>query len=243
MQDLDAVASKYHQPPSSEIENNLIMNWYPRRVIARTGPVDNFLELGIGHGYTLEHFQDIAKHHTVIEGSSQVISHFRNKNPWYRGTIVEGYFETCNLDERFDVIMMGFVLEHVDDPVAVMARYRSFLAPGGRLFVTVPNAKSLNRRLGFEMGMIEDIYALNATDHLLGHKRNYCRDRFAADALKSGYKVSYEEGIYLKPLPLSVLKTLDNLDGNLDAMLKVGIDFPDLCVALLAELSPIQVEF
>lgn len=242
MQNLDAVASKYLQPIGREIENSLITNWYPRRVIARTGRVDNLLELGIGHGYALQHFHDIAQHHTVIEGSPQVISYFKKTNAWYSGKIIEGYFETCILNERFDVIMMGFVLEHVDDPVAIMTRYRSFLAPGGRLFVTIPNAKSLNRRLGLEMGMIDDIYDLNATDLLLGHKRNYCRNRFAEDALKSGYKVIYEEGIYLKPLPLSVLQSLDNLQGNLDAMLKVGIEFPDLCVALLAELSPLEFE-
>jgi len=55
--------------------------------------------------------------------------------------------------------------------------------------------------------------------------------------MRAGYRITYEEGIYLKPLPLSVLKTLDDFDGNLQAMLKVGIDFPDLCVGLLMELE------
>jgi hypothetical protein len=50
--------------------------------------------------------------------------------------------------------------------------------------------------------------------------------------------VVHEEGIYLKPLPIGVLKTLPDFRANLQAMLKVGIDFPDLCVGLLMEVTP-----
>ncbi|MDC0343523.1 class I SAM-dependent methyltransferase [bacterium] len=238
MQNLDDVASKYLQAPDVEIENDLIMQWYPQRVAARTGPVKRCLELGLGHGYTVRPFQDLAEEHVVIEGSGLVIEHFRKSNPWYHGKIIEGYFETCDPEGQFDLIVMGFVLEHVDDPVSIMDRYRQYLAPGGRLFVAVPNAKSLNRRLGLEMGLISDIYALNATDHQLGHQKNYCLETLTADAEAAGYQVVHEEGVYLKPLPLGVLKTMDDLDANLDAMLKVGVDYPDLCVAILVELMP-----
>lgn len=30
---------------------------------------------------------------------------------------------------------------------------------------------------------------------------------------------------------------MDDFDANLQAMLRVGVDFPDLCVALLMELE------
>ena len=130
---------------------------------------------------------------------------------------------------------MGFVLEHVDDPVAILRRYAGFLTPGGRIVIAVPNAKSMNRRLGLAMGMIDDIYALNETDHILGHQRNFCRDTLRGAVESAGLKITDEEGIYLKPLPLGVLKTLDDMDANLRAMCEVGVDFPDLCVALLVE--------
>lgn len=240
MQNLDELATKYFQPPTIEIENDLIMKWYPGRISARTGHVPRCLELGLGHGYTIHRFEDICDEHVVIEGAPSVISHFRANNPGYRGTIVEGFFETCMPEGKFDLIVMGFVLEHVDDPVMILSRYRSFLAPGGRLFVAVPNAKSLNRRLGVEMGMIPDIYALNETDLTLGHQRNYCLQTLSADARQAGYDVTLSEGIYLKPLPLSVLKMLPDMEANLQAMLKVGVDFPELCVALLVELTPIS---
>jgi len=42
--------------------------------------------------------------------------------------------------ERFDLVVMSHVLEHISDPVAYLARLRSeILAPGGALVVEVPN--------------------------------------------------------------------------------------------------------
>ena len=239
MQNLDDVASKYLQPPSVEIENDLIMNWYPKRVADRFGHVKRVLELGLGHGYTVPYFAKMCDEHHLVEGSGKVIAHFQKGNPWYDGTLHEGYFETFEPECTFDLIVMGFVLEHVADPVAILERYRGFLSPNGRIIVAVPNAKSLNRRLGQAMGMIDDIYSLNETDHLLGHQRNYCIQTLQADIEKAGLSVDHQEGIYLKPLPLGVLKSLDDMDANLQAMLEVGVEFPDLCVALLVEAQAV----
>ncbi|WP_299949775.1 class I SAM-dependent methyltransferase [uncultured Ruegeria sp.] len=237
MENLDDVASKYLQPPSVEIENDLIMRWYPERIFERAGHVKRLLELGLGHGYTVPLFSKMCDQHVVVEGSQKVIDNFQAKNLWYTGSLEAGYFETYAPTDPFDLIVMGFVLEHVDDPVSILSRYKKFLAPNGRIWIAVPNAKSLNRRLGLEMGMIEDIYDLNETDLMLGHQRNFCRDTLRSAIKAAGYKVTHEEGLYLKPLPLGVLKTLDNFEENMQAMMAVGVDFPDLCVGLLVEVS------
>lgn len=237
MENLDEVASKYLQPPSVEIENDLILNWYPRRVIRRVGRVRRLLELGLGHGHTIPYFHEISDQHVVVEGSQKVIDHFLSNNSWYDGSLEVGLFETYQPSDLFDLIVMGFVLEHVDDPAEILNRYKAFLAPGGRIWIGVPNAKSLNRRLGLAMGMIDSIYDLNETDHKLGHKRNFCLNSLRELIVASGGAVMHEEGLYLKPLPLSVLQTLDNFDENMQAMMTVGVDFPELCVGLLVEVS------
>lgn len=235
--DLDAVSSEYRPNAATEIENNLILNWYPKRIIARFGHTKSLLELGLGHGFTAKIFAKACDQYVVIDGSSAVIDQFRQTTPVFAGQIVEGYFEDYLPEQTFDVIVMGFILEHVDDPDLILTRYRSFLAPGGKIYVAVPNAKSLNRRLGLELGLIDDIYSLNANDIALGHQRQYCRDTLTDAVKRAGYKITHEEGIYLKPLPLGALKTLPDFNANLQAMLKVGIDFPDLCVGLLMELE------
>jgi hypothetical protein len=214
-ENLDAVTSEYLPNAATAIENDLILNWYPERIIRRfgsVGSVGSILELGIGHGYTPGLFNAACDRHVIIEGSQLVIDLFKEKSPDFAGEVVFSYFENFDTDKRF-------------------------LKPGGRIFVAVPNAKSMNRRLGVELGKIDDIYSLNANDHALGHKRQYCRDTLKQEMQSHGYAVSLEEGIYLKPLPLAVLKTLPDFQENLDAMLRVGIDFPDLCVALLMEAT------
>ncbi|GAB2747909.1 class I SAM-dependent methyltransferase [Melaminivora jejuensis] len=236
--DLNAEASEYRPHASTELENDLMLRWYPKRIIRRAGKVDRLLELGLGHGFSAETFNGICREHVIIDGASVVIRRFLDKHPDFQGSIVEEYFEDYTPDAAFDVIVMGFVLEHVDDPDVILRRYQKYLARNGRIYVAVPNAKSMNRRLGLELGLIEDIYDLNQNDLALGHKRQYCRESLRAAIERAGYSVTYEEGIYLKPLPLSVLKTLPDMQENLEAMLKVGVEFPDLCVALLMEIVP-----
>ena len=79
---------------------------------------------------------------------------------------------------------------------------------------------------------------MNENDLLLGHKRQYCLETLRKDLSESGYSISHEEGIYLKPLPLDTLRTLSDFKGNLEAMCEVGIEFPELCVGILLEASP-----
>lgn len=45
------------------------------------------------------------------------------------------------LDEQFDVILCYDVLEHLVDPYSVLAKLRELAAPGGRIHVSVPNAR------------------------------------------------------------------------------------------------------
>lgn len=238
MNDLNKVASKYHPNAANEIENDLILNWYPKRIISRFKFADSLLELGLGHGFTAKHFVKATNDYVIVDGASDVINQFKSQNPNFSGELVLDYFETFTPKNTFDVIIMGFVLEHVDDPVLILKRYRKFLKPGGRLYVTVPNGKSMNRRMGLALGLIDDIYSLNENDLLLGHKRQYCLETLRKDLSESGYKISHEEGIYLKPLPLDTLRTLSDFKGNLEAMCEVGINFPDLCVGLLMEALP-----
>ena len=237
MNKLDKVSSEYKPGSATEIENNLILNWYPKRILERLGgeSMGSLLELGIGHGYTTALFNEYFERHVVIDGSPVVIEQFRSNYSFDTLEIVESYFEDFDSDEVFDVVLMGFILEHVDDPDAILARYRRFLKPGGRLFIAVPNAKSLNRRFGLAMGKIDDIYSLNENDLALGHQRNYCLDTLKAAIDGAGFDCVWEEGIYLKPLPLGYMQSMPEFDENLQAMLDVGVDFPELCVGLLVE--------
>lgn len=50
------------------------------------------------------------------------------------------------LDVSFDIIVLSHVLEHVLDPNATLDRMRNAMAPNGKLFITLPNCDSWERR-------------------------------------------------------------------------------------------------
>ena len=50
--------------------------------------------------------------------------------------------EVLPADRRFDVVYLGQMIEHVEDPVVVLQRLRTLLAPGGVLVVSTPNLDS-----------------------------------------------------------------------------------------------------
>lgn len=58
-----------------------------------------------------------------------------------------GRIEAFETDRRYDLILLLNLIEHVEDPVAVLAKVRGLLAPGGQVLVKTPNHDSLDARL------------------------------------------------------------------------------------------------
>jgi SAM-dependent methyltransferase len=55
----------------------------------------------------------------------------------------------------FDVVVCADVLEHLEDPAAVLARVRKWLSPGGLLLVSLPNVANVAVRLSLLAGRFE----------------------------------------------------------------------------------------
>jgi len=234
---LDKHLAAYQGDNLYDFDNEILLSWYPQRVLHHTDAACSLLELGLGHGYTTNIFSRRFERHVVLEGSPAVIANFRNKHLDCTAQIIETWFETFSTEERFDVIVMGFILEHVDDPLLILRRFRQFLAPGGRMFLAVPNAEVLNRRLGQLAGLLDDVTTLSENDHLLGHQRYYSVATLSADVTQAGCVVDRLEGIYLKPFTSSQIVSLQLDRSLIDALCTVGIDYPELSCGLFAEIS------
>ena len=68
----------------------------------------------------------------------------------------------------FDNIVLGHVLEHVERPVEILSRVKSWLSANGRVFALVPNARSLHRQMGVVMGLLDSEHSLNAVICITG---------------------------------------------------------------------------
>lgn len=234
---LDNHVQAYQGLSIYDFDNAIQLKWYPERIVQFSKGVSSLLELGLGHGITASVFEQHFKRHVVIDASPAVIQNFRQRFPDSKVEIAESYFETFETPERFDVIVFGYILEHVDDPIRILKHFRSCLAPGGRMFVTVPNAEVLNRRLGHLAGLLPDMQQLSEHDLLLGHKRYYTVESLRKDILQAGYAIKRMEGIYLKPLTTSQMLSLNLDDKIINALCLAAIDYPELSCGILAELA------
>lgn len=232
---LDDYAVAYGDDSDYAFDNDIMLNWYPRRIIELSNRKSKVLELGIGHGYTCNHFAESFSQYLVIDGSEAVIARFKQQYPDSKACVTQSYFESYETNQIFDVIVMGFVLEHVDDPGQVLDYYKQFIAPNGRCFVTVPNSESLHRRFGHEAGLLPDMSTIGPGDQAFGHQRLYTVASMTRLLQSCGYQVIRTEGIFLKPLTTSQLRSLELSKEILDGMCEVGVAYPELSAGIFFE--------
>ncbi len=234
---LDDHVRAYEGDLQYDFDNQILLNWYPQRILGFTDKSSSLLELGLGHGYTTSFFSEHFSKHLVLEGSNAVIDNFRKKFPKCTSEIKQVFFEEFSGDEKFDVIVMGFILEHVDSPGEILTHFKKFLNKGGKIFVAVPNAEVLNRRIGHLAGMLQDMQALSENDFMLGHKRYYTVKSLTHDINLAGFEIERLEGIYLKPFTTQQIISLNFDKSVINALCKVGIGYPELSCGILAQIK------
>lgn len=224
-------------------ENMAMLSAYARHLINYAATLSDvkILGLGIGHrmvSQTVFALLGNVSKFTIVEGSDEIIETYKAQTqvPTYVN-IVNDYFENFDTTERYDILEMGFVLEHVDDPELIVTRFKKFLKPNGRIFMAVPNALGLHRRIGHAAGLLNAPYALSAEDLMLGHKRYYDYTSFTKLALHCGLRIVSTKGILLKPVTTSQMQMLNLPENVYNALFKVAEVYPELANAILIEAT------
>ncbi len=189
------------------------------------------LDIGCGVGTLTKALSQRFEKVIGIDGSRIKIQKAKKNNPSpiikYICTLYENYKPSL----KFDFIVAANVLEHVNNPKIFLKNIRKWLAPGGRIVMTVPNALALHKRIGKSMGLINDLYKLTEDDLKKGHKRIYDSKKLKRDFLSSGYRVEFLGGFMLKPLSHKQMETWDI--SIVDALYEVGKELPEYCSSLI----------
>lgn len=104
-------------------------------------------------------------------------------------------------EDRFELIVLFQVLEHLADPVAALARARSLLADGGRIVVGVPNRASWQAAFGSG-----DWFHLDVPRHLV----HFTPASLAAAAAGAGLRVETVGHISPEHDPFGWVQTILN---------------------------------
>lgn len=200
-------------------------------------PKGKALELGCYKGdYTellAQEFEDL----TVVEASDELLDHTRSR-VGDSVRFVNSTFEALDLPAAYSSIFLIHTLEHLDDPAGVLRKIGTWLAPGGRLFVAVPNAMAASRLIAVEMGLIEHAAAVTAGELAQGHRRTYSFDTLARDITASGLRVQTKGGVFFKPLANFQFDKM--LEAGLlsreylDGCFALGLRYPDLSASIYA---------
>lgn len=118
------------------------------RAVTRFAPDDAVIwDVGCGGGFLLECLKKYGSASWALKGfdiSESVLERVRAKGIDTRA----GRFETMEFEEHSaDVIILNQVIEHLDDPSAVVRCAHAALKPGGFLFIETPSLDGWDARL------------------------------------------------------------------------------------------------
>jgi len=188
------------------------------------------LNLGLGNGLTSKFLEQYVLKQVVVEGSKKIIEIFSFESK--KTSFVESYFENFSTNEKFDIVLANHVLEHVDNPVELMqTKFHEWLSDDGIAFITVPNAKSIHRLIGKQMGMLKSEYGLNNSDLKAGHQRVYDTETLKSHIEQANLEILELGGYNLKMVSLVQMK--DWSQELLDAIFEVSKQMPpEICANL-----------
>lgn len=123
--------------------------------LAFVGSGHRVLEIGCSTGHVTTHLVAAGNEVTGVELDEDAAARARTVTPTVHVVDLDAAKVSDIESPRFDVILLGDVLEHVREPGAVLADIVTLLEPQGRLVISVPNLAHADVRLMLLEGRVE----------------------------------------------------------------------------------------
>ncbi len=211
---------------------------YAFKIFRRHMVGDSILELGPAEGVMTELLAGTEKQLTLVEGSSLFCESLGRRFP--NAKIVHSLFEEFQSNEFFDNIILGHVLEHVENPVDILSRAKDWLKPEtGRVFGAVPNARSLHRQAAVIMGLLPKEDALNEMDLHHGHRRVFNPETFRSAFSQAGLIIEAFGGYWMKPISNAQIEA-SWTPQMIEAFMVLGERYPDVAGEIYVVASRVR---
>ncbi len=156
------------------------------KVVERFRPTAPFLDVGGGNGYVARGLQQAGIRCVLVEPGIEgaLAAHVRGIDSVVCARLEDAGFPAAS----FSAAGLFDVLEHIEDEAGALKEIHRLLAPGGRLFLTVPAFQVL----------------FSADDVAAGHHRRYTASHLARVLKRAGFHTEYQTYLFW-PLPAPVL--------------------------------------
>lgn len=183
------------------------------------------LEMGPAEGVMTSLLYPKFNDYTVVDGADFFIDSLRKKFPEIKAHAC--LFEAFEPIQKFDNIILGHVLEHVENPCSLLKKSADWLNESGRILVAVPNANSIHRQAAVKMGLLKKEDELNDTDRLNGHRRVYNLDTLEQNFIEAGLSIVKSGGYWLKPVSNAQIDETWT-EKMIFAFLELGEKYPEI---------------
>lgn len=160
---------------------------------------ENVLEIGSAHHYlTTKILLKWSNRLTTVDQTDS-FEDIRKNNSHFKSLICK-WEEMSIENEKFSDIVFTHGLEHISDRILVLKKLKNYLTANGRLHIVVPNALSLHRLIGVEMGFLNSPYDFTEVDKRSKHLVVYDFNMLKNDLKSAGLNILSLEGVQLKPM-------------------------------------------
>ena len=124
--------------------------WLVFGYLNKLGPGKKILEIGCGFGELINRCSSCGLDYTAIEPSVHRSELLRSQGLHVITETVEQYVETCK--EKYDVIIMDNVLEHVIEPRKALSGIKRLMSNNSDLIIIVPNLSDIRSKIILNWG-------------------------------------------------------------------------------------------
>lgn len=226
-QRLETIANFYHSSDATEAVDHFHLHLRDVAIPEEGGR--SALELGCGSGRWTRVLCDRYARVDVVDASADLVKRVVHDCSG-RAAEIEGHVALIEeflprASRRWHHVYLSMLLEHVEDPVAIMVAVRTVCDNDGSLIIVVPNASSVHREIAFRAGLIGSVTELSASDHKVGHRRVYTKEAILKDISEAGFASCTVHPIGLKPITHAQMRILP--DSVLWALCRSGDLVPE----------------
>lgn len=135
------ISLNYKDTYMSEIINNRL------NCLKKYCPYGKLLDIGCGTGVFLDEARENGWEVTGIDIADDAVQYARDK---FKLEVFQGELDSINLPAaHFDVITMWDLIEHLENPLAILKKANKILKDKGKIVILTPNENSLIKKIIF----------------------------------------------------------------------------------------------
>jgi SAM-dependent methyltransferase len=163
----EEIYASYHSPARGGIGSSLARAFLHFMEGAMDLRGKRVLEIGCFDGYLLALLRDLHGCRVIGCDPSPGAAIARDQGI----EVIRDYFSPGLLRERYDLVILRGVLEHIEDPVGFLDRVKEVLSVGGSLAIEVPNVE-----YSLEKGVLGDFFHEHLS-YFTGHTLEECLEK------------------------------------------------------------------